>query len=119
MMKKRIIIVLCFVIIAAFFVMLQASPVHAHPPGYMKLTYAANTLDVTVLHFTIGPQFHRVYKIDVEVNGALVASELSDRQPRLLFVKYKFDVNAASGDLISVTASCSLFGQISRSVTVQ
>ncbi len=103
------------VLIPATIITTQAS---AHSPRYMKLNYTPDELKVTILHFTFAPKVHYIYKVDIEKNGAPVNSELYQSQPRLFFVIYKYNLTASSGDVITVTASCSLFGKIMRSITI-
>lgn len=90
----------------------------AHNPGYMKLAYEPDTLQVSILHFSFAPKIHYVYKVDIEKNGVLYSTESYTSQPRFLFFRYSYDVTATTGDELSVTAYCSLFGKITRSTTV-
>jgi len=95
-----------------------ATQAGAHSPRYMKLTYEPGEIKVVILHFTFAPKSHYVYKVDIEKNGALVTSELYQSQPRFFFVIYKYNLTATTGDLITVTAYCSLFGKITRDITI-
>lgn len=90
----------------------------ATSPRYMKLQYKPNTLTVTILHFSPITKIHYVYKIDIEKNGELVDSQLYQSQPRFFFFTYTYNVNATTGDMLTVTAYCSLFGKLTRSTTV-
>ena len=103
------------VVISTTIIATQAS---AHSPGYMKLKYSPDELKVIILHFTFAPKIHYIYKVDIEKNGQLVNSELYQSQQRLIFVIYKYNLTASSGDQITVTAYCNLFGKITRSITV-
>jgi hypothetical protein len=90
----------------------------AHNPRYMKLDYEANSLDVLILHFSFAPKIHYVYKVDIEKNGDLYVSEQYANQPMFIFFRYDYNVTATTGDELVVTAYCSLFGKITRSITV-
>lgn len=90
----------------------------AHPPGFMLLNYEEENLKVIVLHFTFARTAHRVYKIDVEVNGELVDDEGYEQQPRFWISIYEFTVTTEPGDEITVTAYCNLFGSKTKSITV-
>lgn len=103
------------VVLSATIITTQAS---AHPPRYMKLTYSPDELKVIILHFTFAPKIHYIYKVDIEKNGQPVTSELYQSQVRLIFVINTYNLTASAGDQITVTASCSLFGKITRSITV-
>jgi hypothetical protein len=101
-------------------ILMISTQVGATAPRYMKLTYQqdTDTLNVIVLHFSPFKTVHYVYKIDVEKNGQPYTSELYSSQPRFFFNTYQFNVTAISGDQLTVTANCNLFGKLTRSVTV-
>ena len=90
----------------------------AHPPGLMLINYEGDNLKVIVFHFTFARSAHRVYKIDVEVNGELVDSGDYDQQSRFWISIYEFTVTTQPGDEITVTAYCSIFGSKTKSITV-
>jgi hypothetical protein len=102
-------------IIGSLMVSMQAA---AHNPRYMKLDYEPDTLDVLILHFSFAPKIHYVYKVDIEKNGDLYSTEQYTSQPKLLFFRNNYNVTATTGDELMVTAYCSLFGKITRSITV-
>jgi len=102
-------------IIGSLMVSMQAA---AHNPRYMKLNYEPDTLEVLILHFYFAPKVHYVYKVDIEKNGDLYSTEQYTSQPKLLFFRYNYNVTATTGDELMVTAYCSLFGKITRSITV-
>lgn len=115
-MKTRTIgLVVVFIIMSLMMVSMQ---VGAHSPRYMKLTYDSDTLTVLVLHISPFRQIHHIYKIDIEKNGQLTIAELFDTQQRIFFNVYSFNVTAVSGDILTVTANCNLFGNIERSLTI-
>jgi hypothetical protein len=91
----------------------------AHPPGFMNLKYEENNLKILIIHFSISPfGSHYIYKLDIEVNGESVESELYEQQERFIFLFYNFELIAEPGDEITVNAFCSLFGQKEKSITV-
>lgn len=102
-------------IIGSLMISMQAA---GHNPRYMKLDYQTNTLDVLILHFSFAPKIHYVYKVDIEKNGDLYVSEQYANQPRFIFFRYDYNVTATTGDELVVTAYCSLFGKLTRSITV-
>ncbi len=102
-------------IIGALMISTQAA---AHNPRYMRLAYQPSTLSVLILHFSFAPKIHYVYKVDIEKNGDLYSTESYTSQPKLLFFQYSFNVNATTGDELTVTAYCSLFGKLTRSLTI-
>jgi hypothetical protein len=115
-MKYRSVVIFgLLLIIGSLMVSMQAA---AHNPRFMKLDYEPDTLQVSILHFSFAPKIHYVYKIDIEKNGVLYSSESYTSQPRFLFFRYSYSVTATTGDELTVTAYCSLFGKITRSMTI-
>ena len=108
-------ILVVMLIIGSLMISMQAA---AHNPRYMKLDYEPDTLDVLILHFSFAPKIHYVYKLDIEKNGDLYSSEQYTSQPKFLFFRYTYNMTATSGDEITVTAYCSLFGKLTRSITI-
>jgi hypothetical protein len=112
---KRWSIVIFMLFIGLAMASIQAG---ATSPRYMKLQYQQNNLSVTILHFSPITKIHYVYKVDVEKNGGLVDSQLYQSQPKIFFYTYTYNISATSGDSITATAYCSLFGKLTRSITV-
>jgi hypothetical protein len=115
-MKNRKYIAIFSIFIIGLFMM--SMQVGATAPRYMKLVYTPGNLKVTILHFSPFPKFHYVYKVDVEKNGVLVVSQQYTSQPRIFFYTYSYEITASSGDQITVTANCVLFGKLIRSITL-
>jgi hypothetical protein len=90
----------------------------ATAPRYMKLVYQPGTLQVTILHFSPAPKIHYVYKVDVEKNNVASLSTQYTSQPKIFFYTYTYNITAATGDVLTVTATCVLFGHLTRSITV-
>ncbi|KYK23922.1 hypothetical protein AYK25_00710 [Thermoplasmatales archaeon SM1-50] len=100
-------------LIGTLMVSIQAA---AHNPRFMKLDYEPETLQVLILHFSLAPKIHYVYKVDIEKNGELYTSESYNSQQRFIFFRYSYNVTATSGDQLTVTAYCSLFGKLTKSL---
>ncbi len=85
----------------------------ATPPEALALSFNkdTHTLNVTVTHETTDPTSHYIKKIDLEKNGKLQHSYPYSSQPDKHRFTYVYDTEAKKGDLIKVTAFCSLFGQ--------
>jgi uncharacterized membrane protein len=117
-MKTRKYLIIGMVLILCFTAMsMQAA---ATSPRYMKLVYEpqAQTLTVTILHFSPAKTVHYVYKVDVLKNGNPAVSQLYQNQPKFFFYTYTYNVTATTGDQLTVTAYCSLFGKLTRSITI-
>jgi hypothetical protein len=117
-MKTRTYVVLGVVLILGLTTMSMQAV--ATSPRYMKLVYEpqTQTLKVTILHFSPAKTVHYVYKVDVLKNGNPAASQLYTNQPKFFFYTYAFNVTATTGDQLTVTANCNLFGKLTRSITL-
>jgi hypothetical protein len=115
-MKYRTYIALGIVLILG--ISMMGMQVGATAPRYVGLKYTSGTLKVTILHFSPVPKFHYVYKVDIEKNGVLYLSQDYTSQPKIFFYTYTYNVNATTGDVLRVTATCVLFGHLTRSTTV-
>ncbi len=113
--KQKNVILIIMLLIGILMTSMQAG---ATSPRYMKLQYQPDTLTVTILHFSPITKIHYVYKVDIKNNGNLVTSQTYQSQPRLFFYTYTYNITATTGDIISVTAYCSLFGKLTRSITI-
>jgi hypothetical protein len=113
--KQKSMVLVFMLLIGFLMTSMQAS---ATSPRYMRLQYEPTTATITILHFSPITTIHYVYKIDIEKNGNLIESTLYQSQPRFFFSTYTFDIDAVSGDQLTVTAYCSLFGKLTRSMTV-
>jgi hypothetical protein len=117
-MKTRKYFILSIVLILGLTTMgIQAV---ATSPRYMKLVYQPQnqTLSVTILHFSPAVKIHYVYKVDILKNGNPDSTHLYTSQPKVFFYTYTYNVTATTGDQLSVTAYCSLFGKLTRSITI-
>jgi hypothetical protein len=94
---------------------IQAS---AHSPSLMSLNYEEDNLRVIILHLTVTPRAHRVFRILISINGELVEEEGYGKQPGFFLNFYKFPITAQPGDEITLQAFCSFFGQKTKSITV-
>ncbi len=102
----------------AFF--LLPSSVQAHPPSTMTLSYNTSnqTLSVTITHAVSDPSTHYVKSVIVYKNDVKIIHENYTSQPSTDTFTYHYTLEATDGDVIEVTAICSISGQISRSITV-
>lgn len=98
----------------------NVQPMSAHPPSNMELEYDVDeqTLSVTVTHQIPGPGNHYVKRIEIRKNGGLELSEDYTTQPTRSTFTYVYAVTARDGDVLEAKAYCSLFGDISRQITV-
>jgi hypothetical protein len=109
--------VICVLVV--FFLTILGSQAAAHPPGFIIPKYEDGSVKLTVIHFSFNPKgSHYVYQIEIEKNGQSYLTENYENQTRFLFNTYIYEVEAETGDELTVTAFCSLFGQKSKTITV-
>jgi hypothetical protein len=93
---------------------------YAHPPKEVKIVYniISQKLDVTVTHDTSFTGFHYINKIEIKKNGASAGVYNYQSQPTKSEFTYTYDVPAAQGDVLEVTAECKISGSKTVKATV-
>ena len=93
---------------------------NAPSPRYLGLQYNAqsHTLKVTIVHLTPAVKIHYVYRVEIDINGAVYQAHLYRSQPRFIVFSYTYNVTANPGDTLTVSAYCILWGNIQRSQTI-
>jgi hypothetical protein len=88
------------------------SPVAAHPPSDMAISYneLSRTLSVTITHKVPNPQVHYIREVLVTINGKTVNDSLYSSQPTGTTFTYTYPVDTKTGDEIAVTATCVIGG---------
>lgn len=107
-------LLLMILLIASF-----QAPVQAHTPSSMTLSYdvGTQTLYVQVNHDVSGD--HRIAQIQIWKNNELVNTRNYDPpQESTSSMDDTFNVGANTGDVLKVTATCSISGSITREITV-
>jgi hypothetical protein len=109
-------------LIGAFLVSttLMTVSVNATAPRYIGLKYTAetHTLVVKVIHFSPAPKIHYVYRIEIDKNGQVYQSYEYQKQPGFFLLTYTYNVTASSGETLTVSAYCVLWGFIQKSMVV-
>jgi len=84
----------------------------AHPPQDVVLSYdqARHTLEVRITHPSKDPATHYVKKIEVKRADKTIAATEYQSQPGQTTFAYVYPVEIGAGDVIEVTATCSVFG---------
>lgn len=92
--------------------------VKANNPTGLNLVYNSTTgvLSSTITH---GPPSadHYIEFVDIEINGSLILNTTYISQASNT-ITYDYVITANAGDIISVTAICSISGFITRTLTV-
>jgi hypothetical protein len=113
----RYITLLAVLLLSTTMIGIQAN---ATAPRYLKLQYQpqTHTLKVTIMHFSPIMKIHYVYRVEIDKNGEVYQAYLYNRQPRILFFSYTYNVSINPGDTITVSAYCVLWGFIQKSQTI-
>jgi hypothetical protein len=108
--QKQVIFWRCGVPIILFLMASIAIPytVCANAPSAMTVSFNLETQDlrVTITHPVNDQTTHYIYEVKIEKNGVLYNTSRYDSQPDLNSFTYTYPVNATTGDIIDVTASC-------------
>ncbi len=116
MIKGKNLIIIIMLVIAPFLAM----QVSAHTPEDMQLEYdfGEQNLNVTITHNTGDPNTHYIEQVDIKKNDVLYLSEQYSSQPTTSTFTYNYTVETEDGDVLKVTAICSISGSITRTLTV-
>jgi hypothetical protein len=92
---------------------------YADAPKYEKLKYdsSTQTLAVTITH-KASFSFHHIKSVEIKKNSAVISTTNYDTQPAEVPFTYTYKVAAAEGDKLEVTATCSLSGSKTATITV-
>ena len=109
-----------FVILLLVIPALLISPVAAHPPSALNLTYNSSTtvLSVTITHSVRDPADHYIDLVEIRSGNAILISANYTSQPTTGTFTYLYTVPAKSGDLLEVNASCNKGGSLTETVQV-
>ena len=90
----------------------------ATSPQDVKLAYdaATETLSVTITHPSSFPSFHYIKYVEIN-NGSGAIRNTYESQPEQDTFTYTYKVSAAPGATLEVTATCSMYGYKTVSLT--
>jgi hypothetical protein len=100
--------------------LLLSQTASATPPSDIVLQYDITTqlLSVTITHASANVNEHYIYKVELQKNGHPFNTSIYTSQPDPTSFTYTYTVNATTGDVISVTATCILYGSLTKQLTV-
>lgn len=102
------------------FLSINPSSAHATAPTDLKLAYnpATQTLQATITHASPAPSFHYIKKVEIKKNGEVISANEYNNQPDRLTFSYTYEIPAAEGDVLEVTASCNIWGSKTEKLTI-
>jgi hypothetical protein len=108
------------VLILAAVACLLVMSVAAHSPTDMTISYDQNTakIYVTITHPVDDPATHYLSRVKVKLNGNVISDPDYKSQPAKDTFTLTYDVNAASGDEVWVTATCVQGGVLEKTYKV-
>ena len=111
---SKLIFVMLFFALTIFCFSPQIS--YADAPQDVKIQYdsGAQTLTVTITHKS-SFNFHHINNVEIKRNSGIISKNNYDSQPKEVPFTYTYKVEASKGDMLEVTATCSLSG--SKTVT--
>ena len=121
---KRIPVISKFIFVASLFALaiFCFSPriSYADAPQDVKIEYdsGAQTLTVTITHKSSFPGFHHIKTVEIKKNAAVISTTNYDTQPKEVPFTLTYKVPAAEGEKLEVTATCSLSGSKTTTITV-
>ncbi|MFH0966679.1 MAG: hypothetical protein V1862_03220, partial [Methanobacteriota archaeon] len=112
MNNRSIILLICLLIC------LMITGVVANPPSDMKLSYdqQAKSLIVTITHPVGGAVDHYIKTVSIAENGKIISENTYTSQEGDTFT-YTYPLIIPDGSQISVTATCSKFGSLTKDLS--
>ena len=95
----------------------QAAYADAPQDVTLKYDSGAQTLAVTITHPS-SFSFHHIKSVEIKKNSAVISTTNYDTQPAESTFTYTYKVTAAAGDKLEVTATCSVAGSKTATMTV-
>ena len=108
------------VLFIIFFLCFSPQLSHATAPKSVDLIYDMNaqTLSVTIDHYTLSKGMHHIKSVEIKKNGVLISSNNYNTQPTSSIFTYTYVIPAAKGDVFEVTATCNMWGHKTSTLTV-
>lgn len=122
-MKNRMFrrVVMLFSIMLLFSVILSyPQNLYAHAPQDVKLSYDSGSqiLTVTITHKSAAKGVHYIKYVEIRKNGTVISKNTYDNQPAPETFTYTYKLSAAENDMVDVTATCSLWGHKTATLTI-
>lgn len=118
MMMKRI--ALLAISILAVMILIQGTPVYAHSPGPMTLSYDFTNQELTIVvtHSVPDVNSHYIIQVNIDKNSVDYLTRDYTSQNTTSQMSAIYSISAVHGDVLSVQAICSVSGSVSGQTTV-
>ncbi len=118
MMKRSMSLIVLTIL--GIMILVQGTPVSAHTPGAMTLSYdfANQELTIVVSHSVTDVNSHYIIQVNIDKNSVDYLTRDYTSQNTTSQMSAIYGVSAVHGDVLSVQAICSVSGSISRQITV-
>jgi hypothetical protein len=92
----------------------------ANAPKEVILSYdaGARTLTVQITHSSSSPGMHYIKKVEIQKDGKSIATHEYKSQPEQATFSYVYPIEAAPGEVLAATVSCSIFGSATEKLTL-
>jgi len=117
MKKYKLFNMSLLLVVALSFMVLDAQ---AHSPSNVILSYdfGTQTLEVTVSHSVSDPSSHYIEQIQIWKNDVSQIIQTYTSQTSYSQHEDSFNIDAADGDVLKVTATCNVAGSYTNQITV-
>ncbi|PKN52220.1 MAG: hypothetical protein CVU55_08000 [Deltaproteobacteria bacterium HGW-Deltaproteobacteria-13] len=98
----------------------MAQPSYATAPKSVDPVYdmKTQTLSVTINHYTLSAGMHHIKSVEIKKNGVVISTNEYSTQPTDSIFTYTYNIKAAKGDVLEVTATCNLWGHKTSTLTI-
>lgn len=119
MIMKRRMLLFCFSFLVVV-ILIQGTPVNAHTPSSMNLSYdfASQELTIVVTHNVPDVNSHYIIQVNVEKNSIDFLTRDYTSQNTTSQMSAIYSIPAVHGDLLEVSAICSISGSVTDQITV-
>jgi hypothetical protein len=109
-----------FVFLTFFFLCFSPQLSYSTAPKSVELTYDMNTqtLSVKIDHYSASAKMHYIESVEIKKNGTTFSKKEYDTQPADSVFTYTYKIPAVKGDVIEVTATCTMWGKKTSTLTI-
>ena len=119
LIMKRKMMLFCFSLLGIM-ILIQGTPVNAHNPSSMNLSYdfANQELTIVVTHNVPDVNSHYIIQVNIDKNSADFLTRDYTSQNTTSQMSAIYSISAVHGDVLDVQAICSVSGSVTNQITV-